>query len=132
MKVHPDFSKRIWSAVRDRVENDQASNLHLVRWRNLCEVRRYVSERPRMTSKQGRIKPLLSELSIIEFENRRLLDDDSLRLLAEVRSRNLLNDDEWIQIKQFLREALEFLSGPQKTVTYAVDGRAVVDPDADP
>jgi hypothetical protein len=85
-----------------------------------------------MTVKEGRVEPLVSELSIIEFENRRLLDDDSLRLVAEVRSRNLLTDDEWIKIKQSLKDALEFLSGPQKTVTYAADGRMVLDPDADP
>jgi hypothetical protein len=69
---------------------------------------------------------------MIEFENRRLLDDDSLRLVAEVRSQNLLTDDEWIKIKRFLTEALEFLSAPQKTVKYAADGGMVLDPDADP
>src|SRR5438093_1163594 len=83
-------------------------------------------------TKERRVERLVSELSIIEFENRRLLDDDSLRLIAEVRSRNLLTNDDWIQIKQFLREALGFLSGPQGTVTYAAGGRAVLDPDVDP
>src|SRR5262249_21347155 len=85
-----------------------------------------------MTIRQGRVESLVSELSAIEFENGRLLDDDSLRLIAEMRSRKLLTDDDWIQIKQFLREALEFLSGPEKTVTHAADGRIVLDPDADP
>jgi hypothetical protein len=32
-----------------------------------------------MTMKEGRVEPLVSELSTIELENRRLLDDDSLR-----------------------------------------------------
>jgi hypothetical protein len=58
---------------------------------------------PEKTTDEERLDRLLSELSIIEFENGRLLDDDSLRLIAEVRRRNLLTDDEWTQIKQFLR-----------------------------
>lgn len=85
-----------------------------------------------MKIKEGRVERLASELSMIEFENRRLLDDDSLRLIAEVRSRNLLTDEEWSQIKQFLRDALEFLSSPQKTVAHAADGSIVLNPDADP
>jgi hypothetical protein len=85
-----------------------------------------------MTIKEERVDRLVSELSMIEFESGRLLDDDSLRLIAEVRCRNLLTDEEWTQIKQFLREALEFLSGPQKTLTYDADGHLVLNPDADP
>jgi hypothetical protein len=77
-----------------------------------------------------RVDALVSELSMIEFENARLLDDDSLRVVAEVRY--LLTDDEWTQIKQFLGEALKFLSGPEKTLTYATDGQLVLNPDADP
>lgn len=65
---------------------------------------------------EKRLAPLVSELSFIELENRRLLDDGSIMLVAEARSRNLITVDEWIQIKQFLREALEYLSGPGKTV----------------
>jgi len=42
----------------------------------------------------------------------------------------LLTDDEWIQIKQFLKEPLMFLSGPQSTVTNRADESIVVDPDA--
>jgi hypothetical protein len=57
-----------------------------------------------MTIKAGRIELLVSELSGIEFENRRLLDGDSIRFVAEVRSRNLLTDDEWNQVKQFLKK----------------------------
>ena len=37
-----------------------------------------------MIIKEGRVELLVSELSTIELENRRLLDDDSLRLVAEV------------------------------------------------
>jgi hypothetical protein len=85
-----------------------------------------------MTTKARAVEFLVSELSVIELENRRLLDDDSLRLAAEVRYQNLITDDEWIQIKQFLREALEFLSGPQTTVTHMADGRILLDHDADP
>jgi hypothetical protein len=70
-----------------------------------------------MAVREKRVEALVSELSTIEFENRRLLDDESIRLIAEVRSQNLLNDDEWIQIQMFLKEALEYLSGPDKTVS---------------
>jgi hypothetical protein len=85
-----------------------------------------------MTIKEVRIERVVSELSMIEFEHRRLLDDDSLRLLAELRCQNILTDDDWIQIKQFLRKALDFLSGPQTTLTSAADGSLVLDPNADP
>ena len=43
------------------------------------------SERPQMTTKEQRVERWLSQLSNVEFENQRLLDDDSLRLIAEVR-----------------------------------------------
>jgi hypothetical protein len=85
-----------------------------------------------MTTEKERVDRLVSELSMVEFESGRLLDDDSLRLIAEVRCRNLLTDDEWTQIKQFLKKALTFLSGPEKTLTYANDGHPVINPDADP
>jgi hypothetical protein len=39
-----------------------------------------------MTTKEQRIEGWLSQLSDIEFENQRLLDDGSLRLIAEVRA----------------------------------------------
>ena len=35
-------------------------------------------------------------------------------------------------LKLFLREALKFLSGPQKTTTYLPDGKVLLDPDFDP
>ena len=85
-----------------------------------------------MTINEQRVERLLSELSDIEFDSQRLLDDDSLRLIAELRSRKLLTEEEWTRIKQFLGEALAFLSGPQKTLTHAADGSIVLDPDADP
>ena len=78
------------------------------------------------------VEHFLSQLSDIEFESQRLLDDESLRLIAEVRSRNLLTEDEWVQIKQFLKQALRFLSSPKKTMSDAADGSIVFDPDADP
>jgi hypothetical protein len=85
-----------------------------------------------MTVKEKRSERWLSELSNIEFENQRLLDDDSLRLVAELRSRKLLTDEEWARIRELLREALTFLSGPQKTLTSSADGSIVLDPDFDP
>jgi hypothetical protein len=83
-----------------------------------------------MTSEHGRVSALVSELSFIEFENKRLLDDNSIRLVAEVRSQKLLTDDEWSRIKYFLQEALEFLSDVQK-MTPHVDGQTL-DPFSDP
>jgi hypothetical protein len=85
-----------------------------------------------MTVHKSRAEPFLSELGYIELQNQRLLDDDSLKLLAEVRSQNLLTEREWIQIKQFLKDALQFLSGPQSTMTHTPQGSTVIDPDADP
>ena len=37
LMVHPEFSERIWSAVRDRLERDQASGRYLDSWRNKCK-----------------------------------------------------------------------------------------------
>ena len=85
-----------------------------------------------MTTKEQSIERWLSQLSHIEFENQRSLADNSLRLIAEVRSRNLLTDDEWNQVKTFLKEALTFLSGTQNTAAHKADGSIVIDPDADP
>jgi hypothetical protein len=79
-----------------------------------------------------RLEPLLSDLSFVEFENGHLLDDDSIRLIAELRGQNLLSNDEWLQIKQFLKEALAFLSGPDRASTRMRDGQLAIDPDADP
>jgi hypothetical protein len=36
LMVHPEFSERIWSAVRERLEKDQASGSYLNRWRSMC------------------------------------------------------------------------------------------------
>jgi hypothetical protein len=85
-----------------------------------------------MTVEDKRLERWLSELSDIEFENQKLLDDDSLRLVAELRARRLLTDAEWSQIKQLLREALAFLSNPNRTVTRSADRSIVLDPDFDP
>jgi hypothetical protein len=38
LMVHPKFSERIWLAVRDRLEKDQASGRYLDSWRNMCQV----------------------------------------------------------------------------------------------
>ena len=53
---------------------------------------------------------LEEELSMVEFESGRLLDDQSLKLMATLRARNVLTEEEWAQIKAFLRKALEFLT----------------------
>ena len=76
------------------------------------------------------IDPVIAGLRVIEKESDVVLDDDSIGFLAEVRSANLLSDDEWNQIKQFLQEALQFIR-EQKTVRQT-DGAVVMDLDADP
>jgi hypothetical protein len=78
------------------------------------------------------IDPRVAELRQIEKEGNVALDDDSIRFVGQVRSDNLLRDDEWNQIKEFLGEALRFLSGPKKTAWREADGTLVIDPDADP
>jgi hypothetical protein len=83
-------------------------------------------------TKQQRVKDLISELEVVEFENAKMLDDDSIRFLAEVRDRQLITDDEWARLKVFLKEALVFLSRPPTTVTRNPDGTTIIDPDADP
>jgi hypothetical protein len=37
LTVHPEFSERIWSAVRERLEKDQASDRYFDSWRNMCK-----------------------------------------------------------------------------------------------
>ena len=85
-----------------------------------------------MAENRKTVENLLSELSIIEMESQRLLDDDSCRLLAEAYSRGLMTDGEWAQIEQWLREALAFLSRPQRASTEIIDGKVFIDADADP
>src|SRR4051794_15155235 len=78
------------------------------------------------------VENLRSELSMIEMENQRLLDDDSCRLVTEAYSRGLLTDAESAQIKHLLREALIFLSCAQRTSKDLIGGKAFIDLDADP
>jgi hypothetical protein len=80
----------------------------------------------------ARIESLLSELSFIEMQHQHILDDDSLRLIAEARYSNILTDDDWERTKGFLRNALEFLAGPQETLRLGDDGQFLVDSDFDP
>jgi hypothetical protein len=56
------------------------------------------------------VEQLKEELSMVEFESGRLLDDQSLKLMAALRARNVLTEEEWAQIKAFLRKALDFLT----------------------
>ncbi len=36
LTVHPEFSERIWSAVRNQLKNDRGSGFHLGNWRKIC------------------------------------------------------------------------------------------------
>jgi hypothetical protein len=78
------------------------------------------------------VENLLSELSTVEMESQRLLDDESCRVVADAYSRGLLTDVEWARIKHLLRQALAFLSSPRKTSMDIIDGNIIIDPDADP
>jgi hypothetical protein len=89
-------------------------------------------EKPWMRTLGEHTESWLAELSDIEFESQRMLDDESLKLIAELRSRKLLTNEEWNQIKLFLRKALEFLSGQPKILRQAAHGSTVIDPDLDP
>lgn len=72
---------------------------------------------------------LEEELSMIEFEVGRLLDDESLKLIAQLRAHNILTQEDWTPIKSFVRTALEFLiHHPQPPEQ---GGHAVLD-DTDP
>jgi hypothetical protein len=80
-------------------------------------------------------KQLEEELSMIEFESGRLLDDDSLKFLATLRARNVLTEEDWAQIKGFLKEALKFLAASKDQTLPERDGHIVLDfgiIDADP
>lgn len=82
--------------------------------------------------RKQRLEELLSELSMLELVNGRLLDDDSISLIAELRCDGVLGDEDWLRVKQYLVDALKFLSGPQMTCSRDLQGRLVVDPDFDP
>jgi hypothetical protein len=73
-----------------------------------------------MRTMEERTEGLLSELSDIEFESQRMLDDESLRLIAELRCRELLTNEEWNKIKLFLVVEAD-LSDEQTPLNVTVD-----------
>ncbi len=73
-----------------------------------------------------------ADLTDIERREKVPLDDNSIPLLAALRANQLLTDDDWNRIKGFLRDALSFLSGPDKSTQHLDDGTIVICPDADP
>lgn len=75
-----------------------------------------------MSNEHRRVKAAVSELSILEFENGQLLDDESIRFVAEVRASNLITDDEWNRMKQLLIDALKFLSDQRERAVSAGNG----------
>ena len=76
--------------------------------------------------------PFIAELARTEKKSKRRLDDDSIGFLAQIRGNDLLQDDEWEQLKDFLRDALEYLRRPGKTEARGKRGEIVICPDADP
>ena len=72
------------------------------------------------------------DLTDIERCEKVLLDDNSIPVLAMLRANGMLTDYDWNRIKGFLREALTFLSDPERSMQELDDGTTVVCPDADP
>jgi hypothetical protein len=73
-----------------------------------------------------------TELESIEQEMGLRLDDESVPLLEQVRAQSLLSDEEWKRLRCFVRESLQFLSEPNRTVIRDGAGQLVFDTDADP
>ena len=61
----------------------------------------------------------------------RQLDDTSVAFVAHLRGEHILSDSDWVKVKQWLREAMEFLTGPDRTAVRQPDGAILIDPDAD-
>ena len=74
----------------------------------------------------------LEELQSIERLATKPLDDASFVLLSRARVEGVLNDDDWQKVLERLRQALEFLGEPNKTLWKDQDGKLHCDPDADP
>ena len=72
------------------------------------------------------------ELHGIERQECASLDDDSVRLLAELRSHGLLNDQEWDRIKEFHRDAVVWLRDEAESVVEETDEGILINADADP
>jgi len=73
----------------------------------------------------------MAELAGIEAESGAKLDDGSIGFLARLRDAGVLSDEEWEQIKGFLRNALRYLARSRETEERH-RGAATVSLDADP
>ncbi len=62
----------------------------------------------------------------------RTLDDQSPAFVARLRAEGFVGDGEWARIKTWLREAMEIVTGPNRTVFRDGDGRLVLDANANP
>src|SRR6185295_17095231 len=71
-------------------------------------------------------------LTVITEQTGRVLDDPSVDLLGRLRDEGVLDDTDWARIRGWLPEALEFLAGPNETVTKDEKGHVVLNLDADP
>lgn len=60
------------------------------------------------------------------------LDDTSVAFVARLRARRILTNSDWERVKAWLIEAMEFITGPERTAQRQPDGTTIIDPDADP
>ena len=86
-----------------------------------------------MTVHKNRAEPFVSELSNIEFLRKGgcSRNDDSIRLIAALRSRNLLTESR-INSAVFEERLGVSLRSPKNEYVTRADGPIVIDPDADP
>jgi hypothetical protein len=62
----------------------------------------------------------------------RELDDASAEFLVNLRAAGVLHDVDWTHVLEQIPVALQFLAGPNQSVTSNEHGQVVPDPDADP
>ena len=72
------------------------------------------------------------ELADIMAPFGRELDDTSVPFISHLRAEHILSDSDWMKVKQWLREAMEFLTGRHRTAMRQPDDTILIDPDADP
>jgi len=74
----------------------------------------------------------VAELAGIETDSRTKLDDDSIGFLARLRAAGILQEDEWEQVKGFLRDALDLIASRNETTSTGKRGANALCIDADP
>jgi hypothetical protein len=80
----------------------------------------------------SRYQGAVADLRGVMAPFKRELDDPSAEFLARLRGCGRLRDADWQHILGEIPSALEFLAGPNPTVTRNDRGQPILDPDADP